>query len=760
MQAVDQPENLPKHDTGWYETHPYTGYFDVVLTTRSPLYIRGPLTQGEFMLQATQDESELPFRQQVKNKPDFFFTRTPDQPVIPGSSLRGMLRSLLEIVSYGKVSRVTDVSLFFRSVDNSSLGHAYRRRMQDKVETGFLRRVGRKYVIDTCAMKRVPNHLIGSVLEGRGPNATPRWSGRYHQHSQVWVQTERYKVTAIDWRPQPGWEEGRLVISGPMMKKKKEFVFLLPSPDSESIDVPEAVIERFHDDDQVSGWQKKAFPQNKPRLGSRRRDGLLEDQPETPGSPIFFLREEGRIVFIGRAGMFRLPYEHSPIDFVPPELRTPSDIDFADALFGFVRTGNDLQSMDPKPKQGSPGRACAGRVSVTDARLVSAPEGLWLRDEPIVPRILATPKPTAFQHYLIQPSDEKRDLLHYASSPKRTAIRGHKLYWPQGERTIGQIEDREAPAHSTQHTQIRPVKSGVSFRFRVYFDNLSAQELGALCWVLQPQGAPDKEYVHRLGMGKPYGMGAVTLKASLHLQDNAVRYATLFDDAGWAEGERAVHDLSSTVVQREFIASFEEAIIQGLQRQGFSPDGRLRRLSDLRRIASLLKMMEWPGYPPDENGKCHLGSRPNTRYMRLKEGRNENEYKERPVLPEPLAFDPSVRGVELMPQRERIGSTGLQPRQGELPGRSLESSEPTRRDEPRHWPASPTAPQITAGAHRGTILLLKLPKGFGKITPAGGGDPIRFDVTGNEGVGKGDEVTYDLEQKNGEVRAVNVRAIR
>lgn len=51
-------------------------------------------------------------------------------------------------------------------------------------------------------------------------------------------------------------------------------------------------------------------------------------------------------------------------------------------------------------------------------------------DETITPSILASPKPTTFQHYLVQTSDEKPELKHYASQPNQdTVIRGHKLYW-------------------------------------------------------------------------------------------------------------------------------------------------------------------------------------------------------------------------------------------------------------------------------------------------------------------------------------------
>lgn len=48
--AVKSPNELPDHDTYHNTGHPHTGYFDVMLTTKSPLYVRGMLTRGEFEL--------------------------------------------------------------------------------------------------------------------------------------------------------------------------------------------------------------------------------------------------------------------------------------------------------------------------------------------------------------------------------------------------------------------------------------------------------------------------------------------------------------------------------------------------------------------------------------------------------------------------------------------------------------------------------------------------------------------------------------
>lgn len=654
--AVDDPNDLPDHDR--YYPNRHTGYFEVTLTTKSPLYVRCPFTREEFDLDeqgkdrnGREVDNQTRYADRIKNTPDFFYTHDRNQPVIPGSSLRGMLRSVLEIASYGKTQWVTEKRLFFRTVDDTAVGRYYRGRMTGKVEAGFLRRRADGYVIKVCQMARVQrSKLGGNLYEGQPPNKTPRWNGKPRQWMRVWVRLSsngRF-VEELSYEQQTEWREGILVLTGDVPGKKKEFVFLLPADDAEEIEVREPIIERFHDDDQITPWQERAFPKDKPEQNCRERSGMLRRDPPEPGDPVFFLRENGQLTFFGRAQMFRLPYTRSPIDLVPPELRRPEDIDYAEALFGFVRTMKDLEDMKQRgviseiPKQGDKRRAYAGRVFVTDAILEEGQTDYWLSRDPITPKILATPKPTAFQHYLTQQEPDNRSQLdHYDSPPPHeTVIRGHKLYWHQGDRTRQDIEDANAPPTSTQHTQFKPLKAGVRFKFRIYFENLSDRELGALCWTLHPLGEPGKEYCHHLGMGKPLGMGAVKLDAKLYLTNRTERYGTLFEGDNWQTGVTGDGEpLSDRAKLEARTRAFEQHILKAL-----GLHMKCQHLFEVKRIGMLLKLMEWPGYPADPKDGRFLTAqnRPNTRYMTIQP---ENEYRYRPVLPDPCAFDSSLSSL-------------------------------------------------------------------------------------------------------------------
>lgn len=742
VSAVASADELPGHDE--YRRGSHSGYFDVTLTTRSPLYIRGPLTSAEYQ-RLEQDP-------QLKNKPEFFHTGDEQNPVIPGSSLRGMLRGLLEIVSYSKMQWVSEKQLFFRTVDKTAIGKYYNSRMVEEVDSirkgdnrpvpvyraraegGFFRvnKDGKCY-IDPCIVARVEIkdlvRLFGLTypyelyqLDGRdlgpgkidNPNQTPKWS---YQHREIWAEIDKTgnnnffpakfspdgkrmihpdfylrfrRARNLAMTPAEGKQAGKVVLTGQMQNKHLAFLFVPTQQveprlevrnDPHEQDPNKRLLDRFHDTDQLTQWQTKAFPVDRSPDTRPKPDGHLRD-----GDPVFFLRDaKGELVFFGRAQMFRLPYTKSALELVDQPLRCAKQIDYAEALFGFVRTRQELQQLKAcgheLPEQGEKGRAYAGRVIVTDAVLQSDPENIWLFEKAIIPKMLASPKPTAFQHYLTQQRpDEQRDLDHYdnqsANGRLTTTIRGHKIYWHQGlgfdqgldlekirraiEDGFAQAEERSPdtqharmgpPAETfldTQHTRMKPLKPGATFSFRVHFENLSERELGALCWTLHPRGEAGRRYCHHLGMGKPLGMGAVELHAQLHLINRVQRYNTLFSGDTWQSGE----DLAASEKVERLTTAFEQHLLHELK-----PDRKCEQLKDMRRIAILLKLLEWPGYRAVEDGNRYLETekRPNTRYMKI-QGRYGNEYRYRPVLPNPTAFDPAL--LEKASPAEKARSQG------------------------------------------------------------------------------------------------------
>ncbi len=326
--------------------------------------------------------------------------------------------------------------------------------------------------------------------------------------------------------------------------------------------------------------------------------GIETRKLQNVGDPLFYLvdRKE-KLIFFGPTMMFRLPYTQSPEDLGPKELLQEikeTDVDFAEAMFGYVR---NIKTKIPKEK------TYASRIFVSDARLAQSADDIWLQSNPITPKILSGPKPTSFQLYLTQqdPNNNKK-LDHYApTSPHKTVIRGHKLYWHKGPNPA--IENDNPNAGATQLTQIKPLKPDVSFTFTIRFENLSLTELGALLWPLK-LGA-DPAYRLKLGMGKPLGMGAVKTEPTLHLTNRPTRYSSLFAGDGWQLGQTD----NGEQIFAQAVDTFKK-FIKAKHNDAFDGESRIDQLKAL---------LSWPG--PNVNG---------TEYMT-----DLKEFRDRKVLPTP-----------------------------------------------------------------------------------------------------------------------------
>lgn len=108
------------------------------------------------------------------------------------------------------------------------------------------------------------------------------------------------------------------------------------------------------------------------------RDMTADNRPtlklRQAGNPLFYLVDDkGQLIYFGSTVMFRLVYDKRPIDLIPPALRNPAVIDFAEALFGYVRSDEELNALKPRPKQGEKGRAYTRHVLHDQCRTESGP---------------------------------------------------------------------------------------------------------------------------------------------------------------------------------------------------------------------------------------------------------------------------------------------------------------------------------------------------------------------------------------------------
>jgi CRISPR-associated protein (TIGR03986 family) len=674
----------------------HTGRIRCTLKTESPLYIRCGLTPNEFAAFGDKSNEDLTLEQRKKYAA-FFHHSTNLHPILPGSSLRGMLRTLVEIISFGKIEKVSEQQKFFFRAVAAESDDPLKKKYTDYignlakyVKAGYLEESRNKWFIRSTITidnksffkvkeKDIKDH-IPSLVTMEKDNYLPQYIEISFEGTpksiKISEDCEAYQF------------KGVLVTSGNMLEtgstteaerkallsrkegRKNHYIVFQADTAAERIEISEDAVRDYRH--ALTDFQKgKTFERN-PKNPFHDKMGILKK-----GRPVFYCDPSSRepvLVLFGQSPNFRVPYSPkndgkaaSAFDFIPKEVGESDKIDLADAIFGFVRRGRaKKEQISPESRKEQREQSRAGRVFISDAQYATDEDGIWLSgnaDDTITPQILASPKPTTFQHYLVQTSFEKENLNHYASQPNKvTVIRGHKLYWHKGdvkERIKTKATEAEIAEKQSQYTEIKPIKAGVSFEFTIYFENLSDVELGALLWVLTLSGQDteklkllnldgSEKYRLSLGMGKPLGMGAVTIeKYELFLNERSLnqpqqRYTQLFDGDNWLTGDRPATLDEHTHCIQKFEKYVTERISKANRSKDYSDEGSTEplNLKDLPRIKMLLLMLRWDVFPPVAR----------TRYMEIERDINKdyigepvdptdntvNEYRKRPVLPTPF----------------------------------------------------------------------------------------------------------------------------
>lgn len=206
-------------------------------------------------------------------------------------------------------------------------------------------------------------------------------------------------------------------------------------------------------------------------------------------------------------------------------------------LFGYVEVNPaDKKASDKQPNT----RAFAAKVHVGFARPATKVNLL-----PVTTlKILASPKPPSPAMYL-QPKNGRQQYVSkqaLVAKPDLYMFKGTKAYLhalrttDDGQAQVQPLDDKgycagarmpwqtakpDDSATLQQKVRITPIAQGNTFVFEVDFNNLSQAELESLCACL----CPDASYEHKLGMGKPLGLGSVKIEiAGLYLLDRAARY--------------------------------------------------------------------------------------------------------------------------------------------------------------------------------------------------------------------------------------------
>ncbi|MDR0603338.1 MAG: TIGR03986 family CRISPR-associated RAMP protein [Bacteroidales bacterium] len=475
-----------------------SGVIELKITAESPVFVRN----GH-----TKKESEI-----YKS-----FSKIDNKYFIPATSIKGAIRNVLEIMSFGKMTQVENDSFGIRDLNSTE----YRNLMKNQ-HCGWLQYVNGKYMLTDCgepgriSLETVDIKFGTNLAEFvRNRDNFRRDSGRtakakyetighrlYKENftedmEMISIMTEANPVDRRKFVKFGGNQSGTLVLTGqPGVRQQRrderwfgkfyEFVFF--DVETSPLEVDENIIRAF-----------KTVHKNSPDFSDYWCPKLNKGEK----IPVFFqyINDGGRnqLHSIGLSYLYKYPYKKSVHEAIPHDLKNNKNRpDLADCIFGYTGKDNSLK----------------GRVQFSAAFSDNAEQDT----DKIF--ILGSPKASYYPLYI------RQDSLNGYNTYDNGEISGWKRYMVRKN-----VWGTKTEYNPSLDTIIHPVKKGSIFTGKIRFHNLKKVELGALLSALTFHNSD--ECYHQFGQGKPYGFGKtkVEIKLSDDIEKQKLELMALFEDA-------------------------------------------------------------------------------------------------------------------------------------------------------------------------------------------------------------------------------------
>ena len=388
------------------------------------------------------------------------------QYFIPATTIKGMLREIVEIMTFGKMQEGKDYQnryFGYRDVARQAgneLNAEYMRKVS-KGKPGWLYKEGENYYFAPCS----------GELEKIAKDELKQLYPSYQSDPSIWKSNISVGKNGI-YPSYPEIEKNgnyyRIVCTGKFGKKQHELLF--PSAEDEPILIQKESIEAFTTMyDATPGF-------------SDAKDGescFLSALENGEKIPVFHLRlEEGKET-LGFSRMFKLPFKYNVKQQV--EVLQKADInrpDFAETLFGYTGKETSLK----------------GRVQISHAFM----EGEVVDSELIEEKgILGSPKASYYPIYL------KQHHSPYKTYDENEGIAGRKLYRVHTKDTTIPLPLNEN--NPNVESSFKTIPQGQNFHFRITMHNVKEVELGAVLAALTFNHTTGVYF--NIGMAKSFGFG-------------------------------------------------------------------------------------------------------------------------------------------------------------------------------------------------------------------------------------------------------------
>lgn len=499
---------------------------------------------------------------------------------IPGSSLKGMIRSVLEIASHARFQFVDERHFGLRDVASANYSKEYGRRIATDggAKAGWIRRAsdGMGVEFRACAFARVSHRELSdlvhrqNVFERQVAASDEREAGadplvkpmKVAEKFGFWrdavghpAKNGCFDIThqSFDASQQrvaglgSGDQSGVLVVTGQAYSsgasertKRHEYLFLDPPGDcSEWEPLAEVDFRAFLDVTAPRGEmaEKSGWAYWKPHFDKGHE------------VPVFWIGTTVKRL-ISLANMMKLPAEHSVHEcaratspqHAPASERDESDraVDFVESLFGHINEAADAGALRGRLMFG---QAVAERADLEPSKGQTT--------------VMSSPRASFFPNYLMQPAKPDDRYHTYAHEGEPPHLRGWKRYpvAAQASKLPEPPEKSQASAQVTLHM----LPANQKFTGCVRFHNLRPAELGALLWALTWR--QDGRLRHSLGMAKNAQCGQV----SFQIDPDRSSCRSVADDAALVLDDARVS---------EFIAALEDEMARGVVDWGKSASVR------------------------------------------------------------------------------------------------------------------------------------------------------------------------------------------
>lgn len=151
-------------------------------------------------------------------------------------------------------------------------------------------------------------------------------------------------------------------------------------------------------------------------------------------------------------------------------------------------------------------KGISSRVRFTDA-VIKKDDIVLTENQKIPQKILAelaSPKPSYLPFYLKNFDSKNNNTKGY--DEKGAELRGRKYYWHSHQTG----ETKKITVRNATMEVIQSKKNG--FEFRVFYDHISQRQLDELIWTLTlGENDPDSSLCYKIGHGKPIGLGSAKI---------------------------------------------------------------------------------------------------------------------------------------------------------------------------------------------------------------------------------------------------------